>query len=182
MKKLRFLLLDANVIIKLFELKLWDPVVERCEILIAETVAKEAQFFHDDVGQEAIDLSPYANANKITLVSLTADEVASFRDRVTPDYWERIDPGEAEALAYLFASKAPCLLCSADAIVFRILGRLSCGDRGISLEEILDNTGLSTAVPQQYCRAFRDRWTKVGQQEMIRGVGLDDLVGSAMLG
>ncbi|MEK6677652.1 MAG: hypothetical protein AABZ47_18615 [Planctomycetota bacterium] len=172
MKKLRFLLLDANVIIKLFELKLWEQVIERCEIFIAETVANEAQFFHDDVGQEAIDLSAYSTANKINVVSLTASDVAEFRDRFTPDYMERIDPGEAEALAYLLGSKDPCLLCSADAIVFRILGRLSCGEQGISLEEILQRTGLSTTVPIQYRRAFRDHWTKVGQQDMIRNVGL----------
>ncbi len=172
MMKLRFLLFDANVIIKLFELKLWDKVIEKCEILVAETVANEAQFCFDDVGQEAIDLAAYANAKKINFVSLTSDEVTRFRDRFTPGYLERIDPGEAEALAYLLGSKDPCLLCSADAIVFRILGRLSCGDQGISLEEVLQKTGLSTAVPNQYRRAFRDHWTKVGQQDMIRNVGL----------
>lgn len=172
MKKLRFLLLDANVIIKLFELKLWEQVVERCEIFVAETVVNEAQFFYDDVGQEAIDLSAYIGEKRITTVSMTTSEVAKFRNRFSPDYLEQIDPGEAESLAFLLASSDPCLFCSGDAIVFRILGRLNCGEQGLSLEEILQNTGLATTLPNQCRRAFREHWTKVGQKDMIRDIGL----------
>ncbi len=48
MKKLRFLLLDACVVIKVFQLGLWKQLCERCEILLAETVAREeAQFYLD---------------------------------------------------------------------------------------------------------------------------------------
>ena len=69
MAKLRFLLLDACVVIKLFELKLWEQLIERCEIVLAETVVAESQYFEDDEVKEAIDLSPYAIADKITIVS-----------------------------------------------------------------------------------------------------------------
>jgi hypothetical protein len=172
MKKLRFLLLDANVIIKLHELKLWDPIVERCDVFVAETVVREAQYFEGDAGHEAIDLTSYIESKRITSVGMTGSDVAKFRDGFSSDYLERIDPGEAESLAFLLSSNDPCQICSADAIVYRILGRLNRGEQGISLEEILHRTGLSTAVPHQYRRAFREHWTQEGQQDMIRSRGL----------
>ena len=60
--------------------------------------------------------------------------------------------------------------------MFRILGRLNRGDQGQSLEEILDRVGLSRTLPNQFRKATRERWTKQGQQDMIRGTawsGLD---------
>ncbi len=44
MRKLRFLLLDANVIIQLFELGLWKNLIESCEVLLARTVAEIEAF------------------------------------------------------------------------------------------------------------------------------------------
>jgi hypothetical protein len=38
MKKFKLLLLDTNVVIKLFELDLWQNLIERCEIWLAGTV------------------------------------------------------------------------------------------------------------------------------------------------
>lgn len=172
MKRLRFLLLDANVIIRLFELSLWKKIVETCDIIVAETVVEEAEFFFDDEGQHAIDLSADIKSNRITIASVPASDVAQFRDRFSPDYLERIDPGEAEALAFLLSSNDPCLLCSADAIVFRILGRLNRGEQGLSLEEVLDRVGLSRGLPNQFRKEARDRWTKQGQQDMIQHRGL----------
>ena len=54
MKRLRFLLLDANVVIYLFEIGLRDKIVERCEVLLSRIVAEqEAQFY------EALTCPPF---------------------------------------------------------------------------------------------------------------------------
>jgi hypothetical protein len=45
MKKFSLLLLDANVVIALCRMGLWDRVLERCEILLARTVFDESSFF-----------------------------------------------------------------------------------------------------------------------------------------
>ena len=73
----------------------------------------------------------------------------------------------------MLLSSDPCFLCSSDAIVFRILGRLNRGEQGLSLEEALDRTGLSRALPSQFRKEARDRWTKQGEQDMIRGTGME---------
>lgn len=173
MKKLRFLLLDANVVIKLFELGLWKTVIDKCEILLARTVVeREAEFFFDDDGQHAIDLAHDINSNRIGIVDVQASDLRCFLDRFDPLYLERLDPGEAESLAYLVSCEDPCLLCSSDAIVFRVLAQLRRAEQGVSLEEVLQSVGLGRGLPRQFTKAFRRLWTKRGQEEMIRGIGL----------
>jgi len=174
MKKLRFLLLDANVVIHLFEIGLWDKVVERCEVLLSRIVAEqEAQFYETEDGEKIyFDLQLHVDIGQITVIDVQASDFRSFLELFDPTYLERLDPGEAESLAYLASSENPCLLCSSDAIVFRVLAQLRRAEQGISLEEVLQSIGLGRELPKQFAKAFRRVWTKRGQEEMIRGIGL----------
>lgn len=174
MKKLRFLLLDANVVIQLFELGLWERIVQSCEILLARTVAeREASFFFDADGhQQLINLTDDISANRITVVEMPLSSIKLFMARFDRLYLERLDPGETESLAYLDSSADECLICSSDAIVFRVLAQLSLVERGLSLEEILKTIGLGRSLPSQFTKQFRDQWTKRGQQEKIQGIGV----------
>ena len=61
MKKFRLLLLDANIVIYLFEIGLWDKLIGCRDVLLSRIVAeREAQFFEDDAGERVyFDLQPY---------------------------------------------------------------------------------------------------------------------------
>jgi hypothetical protein len=174
MKKLRFLLLDANVVIELFEFGLWQTLLERCEVLLARTVAeREAQFFVDQQDQRCeIDLAADIAAERVSIVDVAAADLKRFFDRFDPLYLERLDPGEAESLAYLVRSSEPCQICSSDAIVFRVLAQLSLLERGLSLEEVLQQVGLGRKLAYQFSKKFRESWTKRGQQESVQRIGL----------
>jgi hypothetical protein len=172
MKKFRLLLLDANVVITLHELSLWDKVVEKCEVILTETVVKEAKFFESQGQRQGIDLSGDISATKIGVISIGKSEQDAFLSQFDPNYLERLDPGEVEALAYLLGHPEPFLLCSGDAIVFKVLGRLRRGDQGVFLEEILRAVGLATALEWAYTADFRKRYTKEGQRDMITESGL----------
>lgn len=63
------------------------------------------------------------------------------------------------------------LISSDDAIVFRLLGNLGRRDQGVSLEEILQKIGLGRKVEWQYSKAFREKYTKEGETDMIVGRG-----------
>jgi len=56
--------------------------------------------------------------------------VAGFCSKFDPTYMESLDPGEAESLAHLGASKETCMICSADKIVYRVLGNLDRSESG----------------------------------------------------
>jgi hypothetical protein len=65
MKKFKLLLLDANIVIKTFELGLWQKLAERCEIWLAATVIQEAAFFTTEDGNPpSIDLRPDVERNR----------------------------------------------------------------------------------------------------------------------
>lgn len=174
MKKLRCLLLDACVVIKLFQLGLWQQFCERCEVVLAETVVEdEVQFYVDaDEQRHEIDLSEDLTAGRIAMVSVDASAVGQFFDRFDRIYAEQLDPGERESLAYLFEADAPCTICSSDAIVFRVLAWTGRQDQGLSLEEILQAIGLGRSLPHQYTKPARLKWTRQGEEDMVRGIGM----------
>jgi len=174
LKNLRFLVLDACVVIKLFELGLWRQVCDRSEIILEDTVvAQEAQFYLDERGEpQEIDLSQDIQEQRVSVFSVDVDALKRFLDRFDPVYAERLDPGEKESLAYLFSSNDPCVICSSDAIVFRVLAWTNRQDQGLSLEEVLGAVGLGRVLPEEYGKRSRLRWTRQGQQDMIRGIGM----------
>ena len=175
MKKLRFLLLDANVVIQLFELNLWAVVVEKCEIMLSRIVIdQEARFFRKqpDGSEQPIDLSEDIAAGRIQPFDVTPTQVGIFVGQFTDEYLAKLDPGETESLCYISICTDPCVVCSADAIVFRVLGCLNRSELGISLEEVLNQIGRSARLPYQYSKDYRIQFTKQGQMEQIQGRAL----------
>jgi hypothetical protein len=136
--KFKLLLLDANIVIHLFKLGIWDKVVTQCDIRLAHTVVEEAHFYETDEGERVdFDLAPYVAAAQVHVFDVMPSDLVRFRRTFKALFLEQMDPGETESLAWLLANPSEPRLCSADAIVFRVLGALGLAERGISLEEIL---------------------------------------------
>jgi len=167
------LLLDADVVIYIFSLGIWEDIIERCDIHLARTVLEEAHFYEDGEGtRHDFSLSSYVDSGRISVFDLLPSELASFRQHFDPVYLEKLDPGETESLGYLLSTDKDFRICSADKIVFRILGALKMSDRGISLEEVLHMVGLARPLRHHVMKAYREQWTKKGFEEGMRGVGL----------
>lgn len=167
-KKFRLLLLDANVVIEAFRMGIWDQLVDRCDIHLARTVVdKEAHFYEDDSGdRHHFDLREYEAKGTITVFDVQFAEVDAFRKLFGPVYFEKLDQGEAESMAFLFAHPSQeWLICSADKIVYRVLGSTRRGDQGISLEEILQQIGLGRPVDRMFSHNYREQWTRKGFEE-----------------
>lgn len=172
MKKFHLLLLDANVVIELFRQGIWDEVVDRCDIHLARTVQGEAHFYRDEHGdRQDFDLEPYVQDGRIAVFDMQASEAARFYAQFDPSYMARLDDGETASLAYLSKCSEACWICSADSIVYRVLGNLNRAEQGISLEEVLQQVGLGRPLEPQFTRAHRERWSGRGWQEGIRGSG-----------
>lgn len=175
MPKLNLLILDAGIIIKLFELGLWDQICDSCDIHLSRIVALDEALFHSsDDGNphgQPIVLQSYVDAGRVTLFEATPSTIRKFRNNFDANYREELDPGEAESLAYLFESSAPYRVSSSDAIVFKVLGNTMRTEQGISLEEILSETGYTKDLPWQYRKAFRDKYSTDGGTDMLQGRG-----------
>ena len=174
MKKFKLLLLDANVVIILFKLGIWENAIELCDIHLSRTIAEvEAHFYLDDAGErQDFDVMAYARAGKISVFDIAPSELDTFRAQFDPVYFEKLDPGETESLAYLLKQGDDCRICSADKIVYRILGNIRRGNAGVSLEEVLHQTGLGRKLDWQFSKAFREQATQQGFNEGMRGQGL----------
>jgi hypothetical protein len=173
MPALKLLILDANEVIYLHETGVWQAVLSRCEVYLARTVAEdEARFYRGSEADEIIDLSDDITQGRVKVFERTIAELKQFTDLFDPIYLASLDPGEAESLAYLVQSKDAYLISSGDAIVFRVLGLMNRSDQGLSLEEVLQKVGLGRSVARQYTKQFRERYTREGEQDSVRGRGL----------
>lgn len=172
MKKFKLLLLDANVVIQTFTLGLWAKLIERCNVWLAATVVQEAAFFTTEDGtSHTIDLSQDLAENRVSEFELTPSELSEFRSSFDPSYLEKLDDGETESLAHLVNSTERFLICSADKIVYRILGNLKRSEQGISLEEVLLQVGLGVALPRPFTKSYRKECTARGFEEGLGGIG-----------
>lgn len=159
--KYRLLLLDANVVIYLCELGLWEKFIEKCDVTLAKTVVDEVKSY---------DLRPDIEAKKIQCVEASLKSIRDFRVKLGAVYLDRMDPGEAESLAYLMQSRERWQLSSGDEIVYKTLGLLNRAEQGISLEEILQGIGLGrSGLDVQYTKEFRLNVTRKGQRDSVTG-------------
>jgi hypothetical protein len=167
------LILDANVIIHLFKIELWKKITESYDVLVAGTVIQETKFYEDFQKKlHTCNLEPYSENNLITIFELEPSDLKVFRDKFDPLYLERLDPGETESLAYLLIKESEdILICSSDAIVFRILGALLISEKGISLEEVLQHIGFTRNPEPCFRKRWRDKWTRTGFEEGLYGIG-----------
>lgn len=171
MSKSKLLVLDTNVIIFLLARGIWDKLVEACDVYLAKTIVDETQFYDDENGtRHYVDLSC---EKRVYVFDVPMAEVSSFLQQFEPIYADQLDPGELEALAFLFSSSETYMICSGDAIVYRTLGRLNRPDQGISLEELLPQIGLSQSnLPYPQTQKFRKYYSQEGFKDSLSGIGL----------
>jgi hypothetical protein len=173
MKPSHCLLFDANIVIALFQFRLWKAVLSRCELVLTETVVDEADYFVDENGVEnSIDLRPYIAAGQVRVIAVAASRVGEFRARFDSLYVQRLDDGETESLVHLLEEGGTMQLCSSDGIVFRVLAQLDRSEAGLSLQELLDGIGLSRPLDHQYTKRFREENRARGFEDKLAGMGL----------
>lgn len=171
MSRFKLLLLDANVVICLFELGLWDHIVKQCDVHLSPVVIDESDYYMDANGiGHKIDLNPYLRDGAITTFAVPMNQVMAFRAEFSKCYEGDIDDGEAESLTYLLNSNDEYTICSADHIVFQILGSRYKSSQGISLEELLKAVGKSQKLDYWFTKAFREDKTRLGFADGLQGI------------
>ncbi len=171
MKRFSFLLIDAGPIIKLFSLDIWDDFIKYCDVSISRIIVDDQALYTED-GNKHIDLNPYEERELIKIIDVEPSVVKTFYDKFDLLYQADIHDGEKETLAFLYDSSENWLICAADGAVFRVLGLLGKAEQGISLEEILEQIGLSRKLERHYTKEFREKHTRRGQIDSVQDKGL----------
>jgi hypothetical protein len=173
MKSYQFLLLDAGPIIKLFELDLWNQVLERCKITITRTVANETVFIGNEEQKEYLPLlETYEKSGQLTIIDPDISTIKTFFSQFDVLYQPIIHDGEKDSLAFLFNNSEEYNICSSDGAVFRVLGLLGLQERGVSLEKLLADLGMSRRLKWEYTEKFRMKYSNEGGADFIQGRGL----------
>jgi hypothetical protein len=165
---LKLWLLDADVIIDLLSLDVFDKLTRSHKIFAASTVINEVRFFKRSAGKQAVDLrQQYVSGEPIKELSASTDEIKEVLAKLPAINHESIDPGELESLAIL-AREGDLIFCSCDAAAIRALPFLDLSDRGISVESVLKSSGIQRSdLKDRHTDQYFKNNLAVGQENKI---------------
>jgi hypothetical protein len=151
----KYLLLDANVIIHACELGVWDKLVAHNEIMLAATIRRdETLYYYVPKTGEKVYLN-LTSDSRIQELSVETESVDRIR-RSLPRSIE-LHEGELESLAILCAGSEKYKFCTADRAAIQALVLFDHAEQGLSFEKLLVGCGLTRKVDPEYSEA-RFRW------------------------
>jgi hypothetical protein len=160
MKKL--LLLDADVIIDLHTLGVFDRISRGFDIHITKTVLDEAQYYKSGGTKTRIQINDCVTViEDVTVAHLQTVRNEAKQARLG------IDPGEQEAIACLVQNEDDDLIfCTCDQAAIKLLAFMNLEGRSISFEKALRSTGY------QKRNLFPRHWEKTFSEYIREGKAL----------
>lgn len=171
----RCVLLDANIVIEAHRINVWEELKCRYELLIPSIVViDEVKYFHSSKrGIKSIRLGEQISRSEVLQLTATAEEFGELYKIFDSVFVQTLDAGESEALALLYANKAPeAYFCTGDAPAIKALAMLGLSHQGISMESLINKHDLVKRLGIQFTEDFFKRQIKNGQIARITGEGL----------
>lgn len=166
--RVKLVLLDANVIIESFRLGIWDKLIEKVEIIIANTIIDQPCYYEEpDTGaKKYIDLMPYIRKRKIKIVDCDIQLIPVIEKRCYR--WLALHSGELESIAVVLEQKEDYYLCTADNAAIQAMVLIDMKDRIISFERLLDKYGVprpkKVKLRQHFTEDHLKKWLKEGSK------------------
>ncbi len=159
-------LLDADVIIDLLSLSLFDKLIRNHKVFAGSTVIGEVKSFKRSNERQSIDLRQnYIENGFIKELSASAEEIKKVLSKLPKNNRDAIHAGELESLAIL-VREDNLNFCSCDATAIRTLPLLGLSDRGISVEKLLKLSGLTqSSLKERHTEKYFKNNLAIGQQE-----------------
>lgn len=151
MKKL--LLLDADVVIDLHTLGLFDRIVTGYQIHLTKTVLSEASYFKSGGSRTKIDIR-----DRVTVIENVAVENLQTVRNEAKEARLGIDPGELEAIACLIQDDEGLIFCTCDQAAIKLLSFMNLEGRSVSTEKALRATGYhkKNIYPRHWEKTFTE--------------------------
>jgi hypothetical protein len=154
----KLVLLDANVIIDLHSLDLFEKVSRAYEIKVVREVFKEAKFYPKRNRKVPIKMK--------TLVSIIEDVDLSTLHEVYEQAKEArlaIDAGEAISIAYVFQGLEDITFCACDRAAVTLLSYMGLEGKSMSVEKILNDIGQRPRLFPRHLDSEFKRWIRDGK-------------------
>ncbi len=159
-------LLDADVIIDLLSLNLFDKLIKNHKVFTGSTVIGEIKSFKRSNERQSIDLrQKYIENGLIKELSASAEEIKKVLSKFPKNNRDTIHTGELESLAIL-VREHNLIFCSCDATAIRTRPILGLTDRGISVEKLLKLSGFTqSSLKERHTEEYFKNNLTIGQQE-----------------
>ncbi len=159
-KKLKYVIADAVVVINAHEENYWEALCNTYQVVLPGIVLEDEVFyFQSDKGRKGLNPSEWISKGMITRIDAEIKDYDTINKRLSKDFMAGLDAGEREALAILTAKNYQQLLfATADRTAIKALGVLGMGNRGISVEELLDGLGSGSAKKAKLSKHFTKEW------------------------
>jgi len=169
---LLLLLLDADVIIDLHRLSVWEHIIKHHKVHIPSIILhKETYYYEDKRGiRHPIDLEKEIGVT-IYELSCSAEELLSFKEQFDRVFQEELHDGEKEALVLIHKQKN-LLLCTCDHAAIKALALLDLLDRGISFENLLRKSGITKKLEYKHTEKRFKKCLSEGSVMRIQERGL----------
>ncbi|MDO9514898.1 MAG: hypothetical protein Q7J01_02190 [Syntrophales bacterium] len=131
----RLLLLDADVIIDLHTLGLFERIIKTYDVFVTRTVLGEAQYFKQEGRREKISI-----ADKVTVITVAPESLNLIRIEAK-EARRGIDAGELEAIAYLNTAEEDLIFCTCDKAAITLISYMELEKRSASVEKIVKSSG-----------------------------------------
>lgn len=155
--KSKLVLLDAVVIIEAHRLGIWTHLMAQFKISVPGYILdNEVKFFKSKSGsQVTIDLAADLKANRIERLDADPSDFAGLYQKFNQVFVDGIDAGEKEALSLLNSGRFPDhKFCTADGAAIKALSVIQLQSQGVSLEELLTQSGKKMSLKHNFCKDF----------------------------
>ncbi|MBI5584428.1 MAG: hypothetical protein HY892_11445 [Deltaproteobacteria bacterium] len=165
-------LLDADIVIDLLALNVFDNLVRDHEIYVSSSVADEIIYFKRDGVRHSINFRiDYVQKKSLVELSASIGDITQLTNMLPREIMPTIHQGELESLA-LMLKRSELILCSCDAATIRVLPILDLSERGISAEKLLRESGLPTqGLQDRHTEKYFKNNLAIGQANKIYSFG-----------
>lgn len=129
----KLLLLDADVVIDLHALGLFEKISNTYHICLTRSIFEEARYYRKDGAKIAIDI-----IKEVTIIENVDLENLKKVQREAREARLGIDPGESTSIAYLIQIEEEITFCSCDQAAIRLISYMELEQKSISLENAFD--------------------------------------------
>ncbi len=157
-KKSKQILTDTVVIINAHENGYWESLCNANHIAVPATIIEnEAFYFQSDRGKVGMNPSEWVKNGKVTRIEADLEDFQSLQSKLNPDILASLDDGELEAIAILLSKRSKeTRFTTADRAAIKALGVLGLSYQGISVEELLKNSGINHKG--NFHQHFKKKW------------------------
>ena len=132
----RLLLLDADVVIDLYSLGLFEKICRAYDVYVTQEVYEEATYFKKGGSKNPINI-----ADKVVVIKNVDLEGLEKVEKEAKEARLVIDPGESTSIAYINQTEERMTFCSCDKAALKLISYMELEQKAISLEKSLRDIG-----------------------------------------